>query len=171
MPPAFTRPLHREGQIIRFSFRKQHCHIVSKRVLDHMRPKAQVVHHSLRSMNAVPPAPVSSSWRHGLLVAKMAVAQATRKREKVRSIKSRLSPEKEAPSFLNRKAMMIIDGGFRLRQRNFSGLRQMCAAESTSVLPVEELLKHGTPLALPLREHQSNGFWMFLGVATGAKNQ
>jgi len=78
----------------------------------------------------------------------MAVAQATRKREKVRSIKSRLSPEKEAPSFLNRKAMMIIDGGFRLRQRNFSGLRQMCAAESTSVLPVEELLKHGTPLAL-----------------------
>ena len=117
MPPASTRPLHREGQI-RFSFGKQHCHIVSKCMLDHMRPKAQVVHHSLLSMNAIPPAPVSSSsWRHGLLVAKIAVAQATRKHEHMRSIKT---PEKEAPSFSSRTSMMIIGGAPRLLRKKAS---------------------------------------------------
>ena len=112
----------------------------------------QVVHHS---MNAIPPAPVSSSsWRHGLLVAKIAVAQATRKHEHMRSIKT---PEKEAPSFSSRTSMMVIGGGARLSDAYPWGLAQMCAAESTSTLPVEEPLKHGTPLALPLGQCQSSG--------------
>ena len=84
-------------------FGKQHCQKVPKSLLDHVRPKAQVVHHSLLSMNAIPPAPVSSSsWRLGLLVAKIAVAQATRKHEHMRSIKT---PEKEAPSFSSRTSI------------------------------------------------------------------
>ena len=139
---------------MRFSFRNFHCQSVAKCLLDHMCQKAQVVHHSLPSMNAVPPAPVSSSsWRHGLLVGKIA------KHEHVQSIKTRicpLSPEQGAPSF-SRKPMMSIDGGVRVRQVNYSELRQMCAAESTFIIPVEELLKHGTPLALPLRERQFRG--------------
>jgi len=45
--------------------------------------------------------------------------------------------------------MMSIDVGVRVRQGNYSELRQMCAAESTFIIPVEELLRqHGTPLAL-----------------------
>ena len=63
---ASARHLHREGHI---RFRFNHCQSVAKRLLDHMMcRKAQVVRRSLPSMNAVPPAPVSSSSRrHGLL--------------------------------------------------------------------------------------------------------
>ena len=141
---ASARHLHREGHI---RFRFNHCQSVAKRLLDHMMcRKAQVVHHSLPSRNAVPPAPVSSSSRrHGLLAAKIA------KHEHLQSIKTRicpLSPEQGAPSF-SRKPMMSIDVGVRVRQGNYSELRQMCAAESTFIIPVEELLRqHGTPLAL-----------------------
>lgn len=143
---ASARHLHREGHI---RFRFNHCQSVAKRLLDHMMcRKAQVVHHSLPSRNAVPPAPVSSSSRrHGLLAAKIA------KHEHLQSIKTRicpLSPEQGAPSF-SRKPMMSIDVGVGVRQGNYSELRQMCAAESTFIIPVEELLRqHGTPLALPL---------------------
>ena len=144
---ASARHLHREGHI-RFSFSNNHCQSFGKCLLDHTCRKAQVVHHSLPSMNAVPPAPVSSSSsRHGLLAAKIA------KHEHMQSIKTRicpLSPEQGAPSF-SRKPMMSIDVGVRVRQGNYSELRQMCAAESTFIIPVEELLRqHGTPLALPL---------------------
>eukprot|EP00434_Breviolum_minutum_P033791 symbB.v1.2.029901.t1/scaffold3318.1/size84623/10 len=83
--------------------------------------------------------------RHGLLAAKIA------KHEHLQSIKTRicpLSPEQRAPSF-SRKPMMSIDVGVRVRQGNYSELRQMCAAESTFIIPVKELLRqHGTPLAL-----------------------
>ena len=97
-----------------------HCQSFGKCLLDHTCRKAQVVHHSLPSMNAVPPAPVSSSsWRHGLLAAKIA------KHEHLQSIQDPricpLSPEQGAPSF-SRKPMMSIDVGVRVRQGKLFGV-------------------------------------------------